>query len=144
MKPFKNPMTTIGSLKINNVSGGASINFGPAFHKGHQANAKIETGEIVIGDEFTINIGCPEEEENDEENNNEENNDEDNGENDEANNEENDEKEHEFEFEYSEKVNEDELEYSEEEDEHDFQPKKDDLLQKKKWKWVKGKFKRVE
>lgn len=136
MKPFKTPMTTIGSLKINNVSGGASINFGPAFHKGHQANAKIETGEIVIGDEFTINIGCPDEEEND------------NGENTEAineeNNEENDEKQDEFEFEYSEKVEEDEFEYSQKEDDYGYHPKKDDLLGKKKWKWIKGKFKRVE
>ncbi|MCT8137246.1 hypothetical protein H1D32_05505 [Anaerobacillus sp. CMMVII] len=72
MKPFRTPMTTIGNLKITNISGGASINFGPAFHKGHQANAKIETGEIVIGDE--INIGCPPaDEEETEENENETN-----------------------------------------------------------------------
>lgn len=78
MKPFKMPMTTINNLKINNISGGASINFGPAFHKGHQANAKIETGEIVIGDE--INIGCPPEddEEGNENNNENDNNDEEN------------------------------------------------------------------
>ncbi|WP_164215813.1 hypothetical protein [Virgibacillus sp. YIM 98842] len=40
--------------KINHISGGASINYGPSFHKGLQANVKINTGEIAIGDEFTF------------------------------------------------------------------------------------------
>ncbi|OLS40901.1 hypothetical protein [Bacillus sp. MRMR6] len=51
-------ITNIGRIKINNISKGVSINFGPAIHKGYQANSKINTGEIVIGDEFTF--GCPE------------------------------------------------------------------------------------
>ncbi len=65
------PRTFIGRLKINNVKS-SSINFGPSIHIGHQANQKIVTGEIVIGDEITINIGCPkkEKEENGENNNN--------------------------------------------------------------------------
>jgi len=40
--------------KINHISSGASINYGPSFHKGHQANVKINTDEIAIGDEFTF------------------------------------------------------------------------------------------
>ncbi len=68
MKPLRTPMTFIGNLKITNVSGGASLNFGPAIHKGHQANMKIETGEYIIGDEF--NIGCPPEEDNENDNGN--------------------------------------------------------------------------
>jgi hypothetical protein len=40
--------------KINHISGGASINYGPSFHKGHQANVKINTDEIAVGDEFTF------------------------------------------------------------------------------------------
>jgi hypothetical protein len=40
--------------KINHISGGASINYGPSFHQGHQANVKIDTDEIAIGDEFTF------------------------------------------------------------------------------------------
>jgi hypothetical protein len=116
MKPFKTPMTTIGNLKINNISGGASINFGPAFHKGHQANAKIETGEIVIGDEININIGCPPNEENE--------------------NEENEIEEDNLEEEIDEETD------DETEDEVDEEPFKDD--KKKRWKWKSGKFKKVE
>ncbi|GAE34312.1 hypothetical protein [Halalkalibacter akibai] len=58
--------TGIQNMKITNISHGASINYGPTIHKGHQANQKIDAGEIVIGDE--INIGCPAEEDEDEEN----------------------------------------------------------------------------
>ncbi|WP_035177507.1 hypothetical protein [Alkalihalobacterium bogoriense] len=60
----KGHSTMIRNLTINNISHGASINYGPTIHKGHQANQKIDTGEIVIGDEFTF--GCPNEEENEE------------------------------------------------------------------------------
>ncbi|MBM4765214.1 spore germination protein [Bacillus sp. B15-48] len=62
----RGPITFIGKLKINNISHSGSINFGPSIHFGHQANSKINNGEIIIGDEFAF--GCPEEEE---ENNNE-------------------------------------------------------------------------
>jgi hypothetical protein len=62
-------LTYIGRVKINNIAKGVSINFGPSIHKGYQANSKIYTGEIVIGDEFTFNFcsenGNGENEEND-------------------------------------------------------------------------------
>lgn len=47
-------VTRIVYKKINNISGGASINYGSSFHQGHQANVKINTGEIAIGDEITF------------------------------------------------------------------------------------------
>lgn len=47
--------TVIGNIKINNISKGVSINYGPSIHKGYQANSKIETGEMAIGDEYSIN-----------------------------------------------------------------------------------------
>ncbi|WP_059104087.1 hypothetical protein [Shouchella shacheensis] len=59
------PQTIIHHLRINNVSSGASINYGPSIHKGLQANMKIVAGEIAIGDEFSF--ACPEEEEEEEE-----------------------------------------------------------------------------
>jgi len=66
-------ITNIGSIRINTVSQGASINYGPTIHKGHQGNQKIVTGEYIIGDEFNFNFGTQVEEnneENEEENNN--------------------------------------------------------------------------
>ncbi|MEW9051599.1 MAG: hypothetical protein AB2392_10620 [Neobacillus sp.] len=57
MKKY-NHLTYIGRIKINNISKGVSINFGPSIHKGYQANSKINTGEYAIGDSFTF--GCPE------------------------------------------------------------------------------------
>ncbi|MDT8861242.1 hypothetical protein N0O92_13450 [Alkalihalobacillus sp. MEB130] len=48
--------TIIHHLSINHISGGASINYGPTIHKGHQANQKINADEIVIGDEFNFGV----------------------------------------------------------------------------------------
>ncbi len=74
MKKFRIPPNI--NIKINHVADGASINFGPSIHKGHQANAKIDAGEIIIGDEIIfgnqVNIENNNEE-NNEENNNQEN-----------------------------------------------------------------------
>lgn len=68
------PFTKIGSFKINEVSKGASINFGPTIHKGHQANSKFQAGEYIIGDEIVFDFCKGNSEENEEENeNNEEN-----------------------------------------------------------------------
>lgn len=55
------PYTIIHHMKINNLSHGASINYGPTIHKRHQANQKIDADEIIIGDEF--NFGCPKDDE---------------------------------------------------------------------------------
>ncbi|WP_216828677.1 spore germination protein [Alkalihalobacterium elongatum] len=68
------PFTNIGCFKINQVSKGASINFGPTIHKGHQANSKFQAAEYIIGDEIAFNF-CKNDEENEEngEENNEEN-----------------------------------------------------------------------
>ncbi|GAB3794252.1 hypothetical protein [Virgibacillus kimchii] len=53
MKKFGH-VNRIAFKKINKVSGGASINYGPSFHKGHQANVNIVTDQLAIGDEFTF------------------------------------------------------------------------------------------
>lgn len=58
--------TTIFNFSIENVTDGGSVNFGPSILKGFQANQKINTGEIAIGDEFSL--GCPPEEGNEDEN----------------------------------------------------------------------------
>lgn len=76
------PQTNIHHISINNARGG-SINFGPSIHKGHQANSKFITEELIIGDEF--NFGCPQNQETNNDNNG------DNG-NDDANEDENNEK----------------------------------------------------
>ncbi|MFE8700131.1 spore gernimation protein [Cytobacillus sp. FJAT-54145] len=55
-------ITNIGKIKVSNVSHGASVNYGPAIHKGYQANVKLVTDQLAIGDEFTF--GCPNEQEN--------------------------------------------------------------------------------
>ncbi|RXI98660.1 hypothetical protein DS745_20310 [Anaerobacillus alkaliphilus] len=120
MKPLRTPMTTIGNLKITNVSGGASLNFGPAIHKGHQANMKIETGEYIIGDEF--NFGCPPEEE-------ENNDNDDNGNG-------NDEMENDDENYFSDNEDEDE------DEELEYDNKKP--TNGKRWKWVDGNLKRAD
>ncbi|MEB1806086.1 MAG: spore germination protein [Bacillaceae bacterium] len=68
------PYTKIGSFKINEVSKGASINFGPSIHKGLQANSKFQAAEYIIGDEIVFDFCKGNGEENEEENeNNEEN-----------------------------------------------------------------------
>ncbi|WP_078553004.1 hypothetical protein [Bacillus alkalicellulosilyticus] len=66
------PYTSIGSIKINQVSSGASINYGPTIHKGHQANIKFQAGEYIIGDEFVFNFCNNEETANENNDNNEE------------------------------------------------------------------------
>ncbi|MFV8828919.1 hypothetical protein [Alkalihalobacterium sp. APHAB7] len=66
------PFTKIGSFKINEVSKGASINFGPTIHKGHQANSKFQAGEYIIGDEIVFDFCKGNGEENEEENENNE------------------------------------------------------------------------
>ena len=71
--------TRIGVFKVNNMSGGASINFGNAVHKGLQANVKLNAGEVIAGDE--ISICCPPEEENNNENENDDEENENNNEN---------------------------------------------------------------
>lgn len=66
--------TKVGSIRVNNMSGGASINFGPSIHKGLQANVKLNAADVIAGDEFVF--GCPEEEEENENENNNNNNEE--------------------------------------------------------------------
>ena len=55
-------VNNIFNKKINYLSDSASINYGTSFHQGHQANVKINTGEIANGDEFSFH--CTEEENN--------------------------------------------------------------------------------
>ncbi|MEC5423132.1 hypothetical protein QGM71_06410 [Virgibacillus sp. C22-A2] len=47
-------LNNIHHVRVNHLSGGASINYGPSIHKNLQANVKINTGEFVIGDEITL------------------------------------------------------------------------------------------
>ncbi|WP_134699369.1 hypothetical protein [Ammoniphilus sp. YIM 78166] len=63
---YSGPRTTIFNFRIENVTDGGSVNLGPSILKGFQANQKINTGEIAIGDEFLL--GCPSPEGNEEEN----------------------------------------------------------------------------
>ncbi|MDE5413680.1 hypothetical protein [Alkalihalobacterium chitinilyticum] len=70
------PYTKIGSFKINEVSKGASINFGPSIHKGLQANSKFQAAEYIIGDEIVFDFSKGNGEENEEENDNNEENEE--------------------------------------------------------------------
>lgn len=124
-------MTTIGNLKITNVSGAASLNFGPAIHKGHQANMKIETGEYIIGDEF--NFGCPPEEDEEDNNNN-------------GNGNENDKKKYDEMLE----EDEDEIQIIDSVLEDKYEINNDDAIYNKKakkekrWKLVEGKWKRLD
>ncbi|MBP1970068.1 hypothetical protein J2Z83_002184 [Virgibacillus natechei] len=60
MKPCCH-QTNIRQIRVNQMSGGSSINYGDSIHKGLQANQKINTSEYVIGDEFSF--ASPEEEE---------------------------------------------------------------------------------
>jgi hypothetical protein len=43
-------INNIFGIRINNSSNNASINYGNALHKGHQANAKMNTGYFQPGD----------------------------------------------------------------------------------------------
>ncbi|MFE8700133.1 spore germination protein [Cytobacillus sp. FJAT-54145] len=43
-------INNIFGIRINNSSNNASINYGNALHKGHQANAKMTVGYLQPGD----------------------------------------------------------------------------------------------
>ncbi|MBM4765216.1 spore germination protein [Bacillus sp. B15-48] len=43
-------INNIFGIRINNVSNNASLNYGNALHKGHAANAKMNSGYIQPGD----------------------------------------------------------------------------------------------